>query len=397
MAEAASCLEFKASPFHFSLPRETRHLFRCRVEDGTLVELTRLPMGYKASPEILQIIITSAIAGVTTVVHRLWAAPPLVRFDVWIDNMRIAGSKSDVKLWEAQVLRNADSCHASMGEERESGATHYTFLGVQFDRAHRAVSLSEKFVRSVRAMSALNSSTIAEMEVTASRFLYAAVILGTQLCDYHFFIKAVRRRLSALNRGIVQETSPANLPPSAVGLGERLRHIIENNRKRIIKPTEKASAAIITDASLQGWRAVFIPDSGDVKIAGGKWGKEPFLIMQVEARGVRLALSAFSAILPPTMDVWVDNSSLQGAANKGSSKSHALTWELRRIYEFLDSRGTQAFFAYVRPADSPADGISRGRVFTLQDLAKGSGGVLWLEDPKVCQFVSNNMQILTEN
>ncbi|KAF8289731.1 hypothetical protein TcYC6_0026100 [Trypanosoma cruzi] len=108
MAEAAYCLELKASPFHFSLPRETRHPFRCRVEDGTLVELTRLPMGYKASPEILQIIVSSAIAGVTTVVHSLWTAPPLVRIGVWIGNIRIAVSKSDVALWEAQVLRNAD-------------------------------------------------------------------------------------------------------------------------------------------------------------------------------------------------------------------------------------------------------------------------------------------------
>ncbi|KAF8283086.1 hypothetical protein TcBrA4_0076890 [Trypanosoma cruzi] len=139
-------------------------------------------MGHKASPEILQIVITSAIAGVTTVVHRLWAAPPMVRIDVWIDNIRIAGSKSEVTLWEAQVLRNADSCHASMGEERESGATQYTFPGVQFDHTHRAVSLSEKFVRSVRAMPSLNSLTIAEMEIMASRFLYAAAILVTRLC-----------------------------------------------------------------------------------------------------------------------------------------------------------------------------------------------------------------------
>ncbi|PWV11066.1 putative target of rapamycin (TOR) kinase 1 [Trypanosoma cruzi] len=210
-------------------------------------------------------------------------------------------------------------------------------------------------------MPALNSSTIAGMEVMASCFLYAAAILCTRLCEYYFFIKAVRR-LSALNRGIVQETSPANVPPAAVGLGERLRHIIENNRKRIINPTEKSSAAIITDASLHGWRAVFIPDSGDVKIAGGKWERKPFLIMQAEARAVRLVLSAFSAILPSTMDVWV-NTSLQGAANKGNSKSHALTWELKRIYEFVDSRGTQASFAYVRSAENPVDGISRGRVF----------------------------------
>ncbi|PWV15446.1 putative target of rapamycin (TOR) kinase 1 [Trypanosoma cruzi] len=148
-------------------------------------------------------------------------------------------------------------------------------------------------------------------------------------------------------------------------------HHREYNRKRIIKPTEKASAAIITDASLHGWRAVFIPDSGGVKIAGGKWERKPFLIMQAEARAVRLALSVFSAILPSTMDVWVGNNSLQGAANKGSSKSHALTCELQRIYEFLDSRGIQASFAYVRSAENPEDGILRGRVFTLQDLAKG--------------------------
>ncbi|RNF06703.1 hypothetical protein TcG_10260 [Trypanosoma cruzi] len=77
-------------------------------------------------------------------------------------------------------------------------------------------------------MPSLKYLTIAEMEIVASRFLYAAAILGTRLCEYCFFIKAVRRRLSVVNRGIVLETSPTNLPPSAVGSGERLRHSIEN-------------------------------------------------------------------------------------------------------------------------------------------------------------------------
>ncbi|EKF29608.1 hypothetical protein MOQ_006596 [Trypanosoma cruzi marinkellei] len=238
------------------------------------------------------------------------------------------------------------------GEERESGATQYTFMGAQFGHNHRAVSPSEKFVRSVCAVPALNSLTIAVMEVMASRFLWAAATFVTRLFAY-FFRKAVRRRLSALNRGIVLETSLANFPPAAVCLGERLRRIIENNRKRIIKPTEKASAAIITDASLHGWGAVFILDSGDVKIAGEKWEKKPFLTMRAEACASRSALSAFSAILPRTMDVWVDNTSLRGAANKGSSKSHALTWEPQRIYEFLDSRGEQASFAYMGLKKTP--------------------------------------------
>ncbi|ESS67183.1 hypothetical protein TCDM_04088 [Trypanosoma cruzi Dm28c] len=129
MAEAASCLDLKASFFQVSLPRETRHLFRCRVEDGTLVELTRLPMGHKASPEILQTIITSAIAGLTTVVHRLWAAPPLVRIDVWIGNIRITGSKSDATLWESQVLRNADGRRATIGKNANRALRSTPFYG----------------------------------------------------------------------------------------------------------------------------------------------------------------------------------------------------------------------------------------------------------------------------
>ncbi|KAF8284565.1 putative target of rapamycin (TOR) kinase 1 [Trypanosoma cruzi] len=115
-------------------------------------------------------------------------------------------------------------------------------------------------------MLSLNSLTIAEVEAMASRFLYLAFILGTRLCDYYFVIKAVQRRLSAINRGIVQESSLANLPPAAVGLGERLRHIIENNRKRNIKPTEKASATVITDALLHGWEPFFFQTPATLKL-----------------------------------------------------------------------------------------------------------------------------------
>ncbi|RNC52101.1 protein kinase, putative,serine/threonine protein kinase [Trypanosoma cruzi] len=93
--------------------------------------------------------------------------------------------------------------------------------------------------------------------------------------------------------------------------------------------------------------------------------------MQAETRTARLALSVFSAILPSTTDVWVKNTLFQGAANKVRSKSCAMTWELQRIYEFLDSRGVQTSFGYVRSAENTADGISRGRVFTLQELTKG--------------------------
>ncbi|EKF98939.1 hypothetical protein TCSYLVIO_010157, partial [Trypanosoma cruzi] len=148
--------------------------------------------------------------------------------------------------------------------------------------------------------------------------------------------------------GIVLKKSPANLPPAAVGLGEGLRHIIENNRKRIINSTEKASAAV-TDASLNGWGAVIIPDPGDVKIAGGEWERRPFLIMQAEARGTLGLIGLFRHLAVHHGRLGGQHFAA-GAANKGSSKSHALMWGLRRIYEFLESCGVRASFAYVRSA-----------------------------------------------
>ncbi|PWV13531.1 hypothetical protein C3747_42g335 [Trypanosoma cruzi] len=124
VAEAASRLDLKVFSSRVSLPRGTRHLFRCRVEDGALVGPARLPMGHNAGPETLQIIISSAFAG-----RRRWFAfsgphPHCCVFAFLPTTHALAGSKGGATLWEAQVLRNADSCHASLGEERESGATH---------------------------------------------------------------------------------------------------------------------------------------------------------------------------------------------------------------------------------------------------------------------------------
>ncbi|RNF11783.1 protein kinase [Trypanosoma cruzi] len=181
-------------------------------------------------------------------------------------------------------------------------------------------------------MRAVNSSTIAGMEVMASRFSYAAAILGTHLYDNYVFRKAARRRLSALNQGIVLETSPAERSPAAVGLGERLRHTIENiivsessiPRKRHRPPSSRVHRSVDGEPFLfQTPATLKLPEEN---------GRGSLFLSCSPRRAVRLALSAFSAILPSTMDVWVDNTSLRGAANKCSSKSHAMTWELQRIY-----------------------------------------------------------------
>ncbi|KAK7201233.1 hypothetical protein NESM_000184900 [Novymonas esmeraldas] len=78
--ECASNLDLKAA----------RAAFRCHLEDGTLVELARLPMGYVARPEAMQLL-TSALVGAPSVAAGGCRCPSVLKVDVWIDNVRIAG------------------------------------------------------------------------------------------------------------------------------------------------------------------------------------------------------------------------------------------------------------------------------------------------------------------
>ncbi|RNF13550.1 serine/threonine protein phosphatase, partial [Trypanosoma cruzi] len=79
-----------------------------------------------------------------------------------------------------------------------------------------------------------------------------------------------------------------------------------------------------------------------------------------------------------------------------AQKSHTATWGPRRVDEVFDPRRVRASFACLRSAENPERGISRGCVFTLQGLAKGGGGVLWLQDPKARRFLSNKYPIRIE-
>ncbi|KEG05936.1 rab1 small GTP-binding protein [Trypanosoma grayi] len=72
---AAAILDLKASFFQVGLPAERRRNFRCRTEKGELVEITRLPIGYKCSPEIAYTI-SRVLAGDPEVVKPRYAAPP---------------------------------------------------------------------------------------------------------------------------------------------------------------------------------------------------------------------------------------------------------------------------------------------------------------------------------
>ncbi|KPA73345.1 hypothetical protein ABB37_00081 [Leptomonas pyrrhocoris] len=209
--EGASNLDLKASFYQVPLPEEARSAFRCRLDDGTLVELARLPMGYAASPELMQLL-TSALAGVPTVVDAAFACPTALKIHVWIDNVRIAGPLKAVEAWTRRVTQFARDASVTIGES-EVAVASYTFVGVFFDHATHTVRLGEKTWRHLRETPPFEEMTVGDLEVFTSRAIYGAAVLGVRLFRNYMFLKFVRRQLSSLNRGKITTRSKITMTP----------------------------------------------------------------------------------------------------------------------------------------------------------------------------------------
>ncbi|KPA75766.1 putative target of rapamycin (TOR) kinase 1 [Leptomonas pyrrhocoris] len=368
--ECATVMDLKASFFQVSLPEHTRRNFRCHLQDGTLVQLTRLPMGYKASPGLLQIV-TSTLAAHPRYVKRSLAVPTGVSVDVWIDNIRLSGKRAEVEVAQQQVLVCAANCGAAFGEV-EKCATNYEFLGVNFSHDTNTVKLGAKFLGKIASVAVRSRITVAELEVLASKLIYAAAVLNIRLVQYYFLLKFVRRTLSALNKGLLGASSVVEMSPSVFTEASEFLAIVQENRARsVVACVQSECPVLVTDASLSGWGAVFISPAGRVFVAGGRWHTPPVMIMEAEARAVRLALTAFAAKIHRRVHIHVDNTSFLFSARKAHTKSWALASELRAIYALVDARGWIPSFEYVRSEDNPADGLSRGRPFEIHDWAKG--------------------------
>ncbi|KEG09059.1 putative target of rapamycin (TOR) kinase 1, partial [Trypanosoma grayi] len=115
--ETAAIFDLKASFFQVGLPAEARGNFRCRTEKGELVEFTRLPMGYKCSPEIVHTI-ARVLAGGPEVLKPRFAAPPGLTLHVWIGNIRIAGPRKSVEGRGGTIMTNMRECCATVGGAR---------------------------------------------------------------------------------------------------------------------------------------------------------------------------------------------------------------------------------------------------------------------------------------
>eukprot|EP00796_Vickermania_ingenoplastis_P011143 gene11143-gene9072 len=144
-------------------------------------------------------VLFGTLAGVRSRVAPIHEVPTPLRVDVWIDNIRICGEEGDARHWGTVMEGLANLAQVTFGD-MEKWSRVYTFLGVKFNHIDHTVCVGDKAVQHLEKTPAWDLMRVTDLEVFASRTLFAAAVLGIHLFEYYVFFKFVRLTLQRLNR-----------------------------------------------------------------------------------------------------------------------------------------------------------------------------------------------------
>jgi hypothetical protein len=141
--ESATLRDLVLSFFEIEIPLHARALYRFYDSAGSLYEMLRLPMGHVCSPELMQM-----VCGVLSGDPR-WCKPEFsLQVEsrvVWIDNIRLCGSRADMLAAGAWLDKTAASVKAQYkAEESRTAVSEYDFLGGAWNHGKSQIKLSQK-------------------------------------------------------------------------------------------------------------------------------------------------------------------------------------------------------------------------------------------------------------
>lgn len=362
-APIAFVTDLTTSFFQIELPEKISDHFVFKAF-GKYWKLTRLPMGHIVSPEIMQIV-TSALAGVPTYVRAI-VLPTNLRTDIWIDNIRFSGSTEDVTLASKLFYSRAKLARATYNKDETSIGYEYDFIGAHFNHSNHSVSVRESTLNKINDYS--NQCSFGELERLYSQILFSSSILGINLGEYYWVLKMFRRRASHLANCAYLENTPAHVSPSVEPALKAWIARIRLNTPRIIEDREKYidKYTLFTDASLKGWGGVLIHEpTMSLWSYGSAWRPSfdvLFHINELEALAVLQALTCLEDLIPYycSLDIRIDNTSVEHSLKKGHSKSFILNQCSLYLANWLKQHHCIGSITRVISAENLADTPSRG-------------------------------------
>jgi hypothetical protein len=377
LGDAACAFDLQASFAQVELPASSRMVIR--DENGDLWRLNRLPYGIDVAPEIMQILLTVLARRAAEQAQ----VADKIALKIHIDNVMAIGDAALLHLWRAAFLEACREANVSLNDE-PSNAVRSTcdFVGLRHNLADKTIQLKDSYSAKLtrdKAAEALNG-TFEQLESFIGKLLYAAAALALPWDDLYWAIKWWRRQLSALSRGVMSWSDPANPPRCVRRQIDRARSVAFANAPSKVQATAAPKAVLATDASLRGWGAVLLR-VGHMPIAiGGAFETPPGDISAAESVAVMRALDEFREQLVEAggFVLLIDNSSAVAAVKNGrpgKSAQHAVI--VLEVLRRLRALPVRARVQYVNTNDNVADAVSRAepidQIKADKCLAQGLG------------------------
>ena len=352
----ATC-DLKVGFFQVGLDENVRANFRFVDSDGTMYEMTRLPMGHCVSVDVMQLI-TETIVGA----HRTAAPQQQCPLDssVWVDGGLLVGVEAAVIEAANWVSRSAARFGATFKAPLVPASTA-EFIGVNFDFAAHTVRVAKKTLGKL-PQRIPDKLPAGDLEQLVGRLIFAAAVSGTPLGSYFFALKTTRRVFNHLNRGKLETSSVVSLDRTS---RHQLQQLLERctATRKIANDHATGAWRLYSDASVDGWGAVLLAPNGQVFSCGGKWAaiKSSKEIAQLEATAVIRALASFQDKLrgAARLQLVVDNTSVQHGVKRGNARAPDLAPLVANIVDVVSTLGCPTTVAYVKSQDNPADIPSR--------------------------------------
>ena len=357
--ETSSQWDLKTGFYQVSIPERSRKYFRFQDERGEWFELTRLPMGHMAAPEIMHSL-TATVAGEPTFTKPCFTHRGIVT-DVWIDNIRVTGSCRHVSDATTRINEVAKRCNVTWKqEETQELAKEYDFLGVRFNHNECTVAVAEKLRKRI-LNTCLDNITSEKIESLAGRLLHASAITRVHPGKYWFALRFFRRVTNSLNRGVVQTEQEVPIPRSVRSdISNWSKEVLTTRSIRAGDSRRDDSKMIFVDASMKGWGAVIFDQNYEMTILGEQWTKKESSehINVLEATALSSTLRTISKI--SHLDIYVDNTTVLYSTKKGMSvRSMALNRQVNYIINHLNRLQCTYKLNWVSTKCNPADLPSR--------------------------------------
>jgi hypothetical protein len=263
----------------------------------------------------------------------------------------------------------------------------YTFNGVAFDHENGRVACGQKIIRRLQR-ARFCGGTYGELEAAVARLLHASAVLGLDIASKYWELKAVRRRVNALNRGTARESDVVTLSHGVVRRLVRWTGIVLENRA-VVPRVHVAHAArthhLFTDASKEGWGAWLMLETGEVLLAGAPWSRGlHYEVNAAETKAVALATEAFRHHFArgTCVNLHIDNTSALAAVNKRHAGSAGVSKALSRVLYGFRTLGITMHAQYITSKENPADAVSRGRTAVWRVGEGGAAGAAFTQSHK---------------